>query len=372
MKLFCRKTIMLVAAATLAATGAVAQQKAAYTVTGEVNDPTAEGRMIYIERYDNHKYIDSTRITGGKFVFRGFIDRPRFCRIQATAREHANIILEGGDIKASVGREFYPKPSGTPLNDELRRIGEIEDSIDAVYESEMKALESKGLDSAAYEKARKALADSYRAERNDRGKILFAKHPDDALTDYLLRDPLFRGQTLDDRERILESLGPWMKSQKICKDFLRRVKAEKRTSPGHMFVDVNGRDVDGKPVRLGDYVGHGGYVLVDFWASWCKPCREEIPNLARLNKEFKDKGLTVLGIFTWDKESNMAKAMKKEGITWPQMFDAEKKAMDLYGIDGIPHIILFGPDGRIVERGLRGEKMVTRVTEIMNKYNKGL
>ena len=69
MKLFCRKTIMLVAAATLAATVAVAQQKAAYTVTGEVNDPTAEGRMIYIERYDNHKYIDSTRITGGKFVF---------------------------------------------------------------------------------------------------------------------------------------------------------------------------------------------------------------------------------------------------------------------------------------------------------------
>lgn len=358
MKLFCRKTIMLVAAATLAATGAVAQQKAAYTVTGEVNDPTAEGRMIYIERYDNHKYIDSTRITGGKFVFRGFIDRPRFCCIQATAREHANIILEGGDIKASVGRDFYPKPSGTPLNDELRRIGEIEDSIDAVYESEMKALESKGLDSAAYEKARKALADSYRAERNDRGKILFAKHPDDALTDYLLRDPLFRGQTLDDRERILESLGPWMKSQKICKDFLRRVKAEKRTSPGQIFVDLNGRDVDGKPVRLGDYVGHGGYVLVDFWASWCKPCRDEIPNLARLNKEFKDKGLTVLGIFTWDKESNMAKAIKKEGITWPQMFDAEKKAMDLYGIDGIPHIILFGPDGRIVERGLRGERMV--------------
>ena len=68
----------------------------------------------------------------------------------------------------------------------------------------------------------------------------------------------------------------------------------------------------------------------------------------------------------------MAKAMKKEGITWPQMFDAEKKAMDLYGIDGIPHIILFGPDGRIVERGLRGDVMVTKVTEIMNKQNKGL
>ena len=86
----------------LAATTAAAQQKAAYNVTGEVNDSTAEGRMIYIERYDDNRYIDSTRIEGGKFVFSGTIARPCFCRIQATDRDHANINLRQ--------REQCPRP----------------------------------------------------------------------------------------------------------------------------------------------------------------------------------------------------------------------------------------------------------------------
>lgn len=116
-----------------------AQEKQAYTVMGEVNDSAADGRMIYIERYDDHKMLDSTRISDGKFVFSGFTDRPWFCCIQATDREHANIVLEGGDIRASVGRTVYNKPSGTPLNDEIHRIDDIIDSLYAVYSPKMEA-----------------------------------------------------------------------------------------------------------------------------------------------------------------------------------------------------------------------------------------
>ena len=110
----------------LAATAAAAQQRIAYTVTGEVNDSTAEGRMIYIERYDDNKYIDSTRIKGGKFVFRGTVVSPCYCYIRATDRDHANFILEGGDVRVSMGEGAYDKPSGTPLNDEMRRISLME------------------------------------------------------------------------------------------------------------------------------------------------------------------------------------------------------------------------------------------------------
>ena len=349
-----------------------AQEKQAYTVMGEVNDSAADGRMIYIERYDDHKMLDSTRISDGKFVFSGFTDRPWFCCIQATDREHANIVLEGGDIRASVGRTVYNKPSGTPLNDEIHRIDDIIDSLYAVYSPKMEALKAQGLDSAAYRKARISLAGSYNADVRRITEGLFSRHPDDAVTEKLLRSEFYQTQTLDDRERIMASLGPWMKTTNIYKYLSQRLKAERRTSVGQMFVDINGRDVSGKPVRLSDYVGRGNYVLVDFWASWCRPCHEEIPNLARLHREFKDKGLTVLGLFTWDDEKLMGKTARKLGAVWPQMFDAERKALELYGADGIPLIILFGPDGRIVERGLRGEGMVTKVTEIMNKHNKGL
>ena len=349
-----------------------AQERRAYTVTGEVSDSTVEGRMIYIERYDDHKMLDSTRITGGKFVFRGFTDRPWFCCIQATNREHANIVLEGGDIQASVDRREYNKPSGTPLNDEISRIDGILDSLNAVYSPKIEALKAQGLDSAAYRSALISLAGSYNTDVRRIAEKLFSRHPDDAVTEKLLRSEFYQTQTLDDRERIMAALGPWMKTTNIYKDFSRRLKAERRTSAGQMFVEINGRDVSGKPVRLSDYVGRGNYVLVDFWASWCRPCHEEIPNLARLHREFKDKGLTVLGLFTWDDEKLMGKTARKLGAVWPQMFDAERKALELYGADGIPLIILFGPDGRIVERGLRGEGMVTKVTEIMNKQNKGL
>ena len=75
----------------------------------------------------------------------------------------------------------------------------------------------------------------------------------------------------------------------------------------------------------------------------------------------------MLGVFVWDKEENLNKSIKEEKVTWPQIFDSEETAMKLYGVDGIPHIILFAPDGTILKRNLRGEGMIQTVDEVMNK-----
>ena len=120
-------------------------------------------------------------------------------------------------------------------------------------------------------------------------------------------------------------------------------------------------------VSLSDFIGKGNYVLMDMWASWCGPCKGEIPNLARLHNQYKDKGLTVIGLFVWDKQENLKKAMESEGITWPQIVDEESKSTQVYGVDGIPHIILFSPDGTILKRNLRGDAMIKTVEEIMNR-----
>ena len=116
------------------------------------------------------------------------------------------------------------------------------------------------------------------------------------------------------------------------------------------YTDITGTDADGKPIALSDFIGKGNYVLMDMWASWCGPCKGEIPNLARLHNQYKDKGLTVIGLFVWDKQENLKKAMESEGITWPQIVDEESKSTQVYGVDGIPHIILFSPDGTILKR----------------------
>ena len=178
----------------------------------------------------------------------------------------------------------------------------------------------------------------------------------------------FDALDVDGKLEISSTFGSWLKSQKMVKELLVRVNALKNTGEGMPFTDIKGKDAEGNPVALSDYVGKGNYVLLDMWASWCGPCKGEIPNLLKLHNQYKDKGLTVLGLFVWDKEENLKKAMEEEGIVWPQIVSVENMdAMNSYGVNGIPHIILFAPDGTILKRNLRGQNMIDTVDEVMKK-----
>ena len=143
-----------------------------------------------------------------------------------------------------------------------------------------------------------------------------------------------------------------------AEDEARRRETEKReavekTSAGKMFSDFS-VEYQGKEYKLSDYVGKGKYVLVDFWASWCGPCRGEIPNLIAVYNKYKGKNFNVLGVASWDKPEDTQKAIDDMKIPYPQIINAQKSGTDVYGIQGIPEIILFGPDGTILKRGLRG------------------
>ena len=136
------------------------------------------------------------------------------------------------------------------------------------------------------------------------------------------------------------------------------------TSEGKKFKDFSA-EYDGKITKLSDYVGKGKYVLVDFWASWCGPCKAEIPNLINVYNKYKGNKFEVLGVATWDKPEDTKKAIEKMGIPYPQMLNAQKAGSDAYGINGIPQIILFGPDGTILKRNLRGEALEKAVAEAL-------
>ena len=130
------------------------------------------------------------------------------------------------------------------------------------------------------------------------------------------------------------------------------------------FTIENG-NLDGSKVSLSDYVGNGKYLLVDFWASWCAPCIAEIPTLKEVYSKYKGDKFEILGIAVWDKREETLKSLEKHNTTWSQIIDANRIPTELYGIDGIPHIILFGPDGTIVARGLRGDALKAKIAEIM-------
>ena len=130
------------------------------------------------------------------------------------------------------------------------------------------------------------------------------------------------------------------------------------------FIDFEVAQPDGNTVKLSDFAGKGKYILVDFWASWCGPCREEIPRLKDLWYEFKGDRFDIIGAPVFDKSEKTLAAVTELKIPWTQMLSVPESVPKAYGFDYIPYIILIGPDGTILARDLRGPA----IRETVKKY----
>ena len=183
---------------------------------------------------------------------------------------------------------------------------------------------------------------------------------------YYLLDP-------DEQEKTIESLGDSLKANPAIQRVITGLNAKKATKAGQPFVDFtivqDPENPEETTVKLSDYVGKGKYVLVDFWASWCGPCKAEIPNIKAVYEKYAGEDFDVLSVAVWDKPEATVKAAEELGITWNQIINAQQVPTDLYGIDGIPHIMLIGPDGIILNRELRGELIETNVSRYVKAKN---
>lgn len=303
-----------------------------YTISGTTDAKDGAVAMLYV----NRECIASDTIKNGLFQITGQADSVAMGRIQiAERRQAAIVIIEPGNIKVNFDEG---SATGTALNDDYTATGLIL--------------------SEAYAKG-EAYGDSI---YKDQILKMYDKHADNVLgVQAFLSACSF--WTLDEIKEALKTASPLIQQNPQVKAQIEMLEIQSKTAPGATYLDIVGIDaLSSDSLKLSTFVSNGKPTLVDFWASWCRPCRAEIPNLAACAKKYAGK-INVVGIAVWDKLPETQKAMEELQITWPVIF--AERASDAYGIQGIPHIMLIDADGTIVERGLRGEQIAPAIEQVL-------
>lgn len=313
-----------------------------YSVTAVFKNADNDGKTVYLMNYDNGETLDSAKISNQCVRFEGVVDSPFVARL-ATGKGRMQFIVEPGDITI----DTLGKASGTPLN---AKFEEFNNELGAVMK------DTTVNDSVKFVNFINTLDNTYEANKeNPVGyyafvQSMFYKYENKAQLDSALAN----------------APANYINYDRIAKQ-VKAFNQLELTGEGKPFTDFTIKAADGTVQKLSDFVGKGNYVLVDFWASWCGPCRREIPVIKQILDKHKNKGLTVLGVAVWDKVEDTKKAMEELNIEWPVILDAQAIPTDLYGISGIPHIILFSPDGTIISRGKQGDDLKAAVDAEMSK-----
>lgn len=312
-----------------------------YKVIVTFPDDSTNGETAFLTNYDTGDTLLSATVENKQCVFEGTADNGFFARL-LVGGGRLGFIVEPGEVKVNVAEGN----AISPLNDKMRVWGlEMQKLADdtTITEAEGEARYAEGLLKFYQENKDNAIGPW-------------------AFCNYLLYK--------DFSEAEIDAL---LKDAPVEYAKLKRVEKAKNaakqlalTAEGQKFTDFEVPVGDGTVQKLSDYVGKGKVTLVDFWASWCGPCRKEIPNLQDLKSKYGDK-FDVLGVAVWDNPDDSRKAMEQMNITWPVIIGTQEltEPTDLYGIKGTPHIIIFGPDGTILSRGLTGEDLAKKLAEVL-------
>lgn len=338
--------IAAVAAGMIACTSATAKQ-ADYTVTINGGENLADGDMVYLFNYDTQEKVDSVAAANGTAVFNGTVGEPFVGRVISGGNRMGTFIVEGGQITVNDNLA-----SGTPLNEIIKK-----------FNDEAASLEEK-FSSAATPEEQQSIYNEYLALN---GKYI--KENADNAVGFLLFSQMVPSMSKEELDSALAEM-PKMAGYKRVKDIIKTFERQEATAPGKMFTDFE-VEYNGETTKLSDFVGKGNYTLVDFWASWCGPCRREaMGTLKDIYNQYNGKGLDIVGIAVWDEPANTLQAIEQMQLPWKQVINAQTVPTDLYGILGIPCIILFGPDGTIIARGQQGAELKASVDAAMSNVAK--
>ncbi|GAA0554604.1 TlpA disulfide reductase family protein [Chitinophaga japonensis] len=360
-------------------------QGGTFVLNGRLGNLDAPAKAYLDRREDGKTILDSAVLHNGVFTFKGEVKAPVLCMLMvdhegsgmpnpSTAEDKRLVYLEEGTINL-VARETLEdgEITGSPINKEHGRykkfLSPFDEQMNSLNRDFAASTEEQRKDTV-FMNALGARYDKAMQEKRALMKQFIAENPNSFFSIVALKElGVHLNMDLAVLEPMYKGLSPALRNSPEGKEFAASMDRERRLVIGATAPDFTQNDVNDKPVKLSDF--RGKYVLLDFWASWCGPCRAENPVVVAAFNQYREKNFTVLSV-SLDRPGRKADwlaAIKKDGLEgWTHVSDLKywSNAVAVqYGIHGVPTNFLIDPSGKIVARNLRGEKLQEKLAALL-------